>query len=476
VRPSSPRPSSPSLPPGRREKRETALDLFLKAPILILFLFALPVAADSYTLPLPGTLLHAAAVKGPAGRPGVALLVAAGRDGKGARTLLFLDPSRKGLERLAGDIDGEVNALAAFDLAGDGGSDPVLGMQGLLLTPAGGGVRKVLEEPDVDLRSVTGVIAGRPWLPVARAGILELLGRAPGGGLARSVSFSLPLRAERPRWGLRLTSPPVTLLAGDPPLFAVGPEEAGRRRLKTLLLPPAGEPTEAWSLLPAEERLMDDRRYLRLDGVPMLAAVTFGKIGILAKKRVRLFSLGKDRSRKGSAPTLAFETECPLWFPLDLTAADADGDGRKDLLLAHPGGVRGREMLVLAFQGLGSGRLDPKPRRWKLNEEASDWLYTTDLTADGVPDLLVLIKDRLRLYPGDAKGSRPVAGQPLWSVPVAGVPKKDGEREPETGDAPDADEERERFLEALNLPGGGWVVLARGVQRDGRTVLTVVKP
>jgi hypothetical protein len=438
--------------------------------------FSRPGFADSFTLPLPGTLLRAVTIQGAAGRPGIALLVAAGRDGKGARTLLFLDPARKGLERLAGDVDGEVNALVAFDLAGDGGADPVLGMQGVLFTPAGGGgVRKVLEERDVDLRSVAGVTAGRSWLPAARAGLLELLSRAPGGGLVRGLSFPLPLRAERPRWGLRLTSPPVTLLPGDPPLFAIGPEEAGRRRLKTLLLSPAdGEPTEAWSLLPAEERLMDDRRYLRLDGVPVLAAVTLGKIGILAKKRVRMFSLGKDRSRKGSAPTLAFETECPLWFPLDMAAADADGDGRQDLILAHPGGVRGREILALAFRGVGGGRLEAKPRRWKLNEEASDLLYSTDLTADGVPDLLVLIKDRLRLYPGDPKGSRPVAGQPLWSVPVAGVTKKDGKSEPETGAEEAAGPERERYLQALNLPGGGWVVLASGIQQDGRTVLTVV--
>ncbi len=398
--------------------------------------------------------------------------MAANRDGKGAKTLLFLDPARRGVERLADGLHEEVNALAAFDLAGEGVSVPIAGMPGVLFTPSGGGARRVLEQPDADLRSVTGALAGRPWLPVARTGLLELFGSA-AGALARRASFPLPVRAERLRWGLRLTSPPVTLLTGDPPLFAIGPEEVGRRRIKTLLLQPGGgEMEEAWSLLPADERLTSDRRYLRFDGTPALAATTFERIGVLAKKRVRLFVLKKDRSRQGSAPVLAFETDCPLWYPLDVASINAVGDLNKDLALVHPGGLRGRELLVTIYRGLGRGRFDPHPRRWKLNDEAADWLYGTDLTADGVPDLLVLMKDRLVLYAGDPKGSRPLAGKPVWSVTVAGAPKKDS-REGGEEEAPDL--ERERYLYAFRFPGGGGVALARGVQKDGRTVVTVVR-
>jgi len=451
----------------------------MTAAFLVCVLFAAPVmaGAGTFTLPLPGTLLRAVAVNGPAGRPGIALLIAANRDGKGAKSLLFLDPERRGLEPLAGGLHEEVNSLVAFDLAGNGTVEPVAGMPGVLFAPAaGGGARKVLEKPDVDLRSVAGATAGRPWLPVARTSLLELLGARTGGTLVRRVSFPLTVKAERLRWGLRLTSPPVTLLTGDPPLFAVGPEEFGRRRLKTLLLAAAGgEPIESWSLLPADEQLTSDRRYLRLDGVPVLAATTFGKIGLLAKKRLRLFVLGKDRSRKGSAPSLAFETDCPLWHPLDVLAADADGDGRKDLVLAHPGGLRGKELLVSSYHGLGGGKLDPEPRRWKLNDEAKDWLYGTDLTGDGVPDFLVLVKDRLLLYAGDPKGSRPLAARPVWSVAVSGTPKKDKGDEREEGAEDEAPgPERERFLMAFELAGGGRVALARGVQKDGRSVLTVV--
>jgi len=446
--------------------------------LAVLFALASTASADTFTVPLPGTLASAVAATGPGGRPGVALLVAAGRDGKGAKTLLFLDPARRAVETLSSGLHQEVNTLAAFDLAGDGRAVPIAGMPGVLFTPAsGGGARRVLDEPDVDLRSVEGATDGRPWLAAARAGLLELLGPAAGGTLARKASFPLPLRAERQRWGLRLTSSPVTLLPGEPATFAVGPLAAGRRRLQTLLLPAAGgEPTESWSLLPADERLTSDRGYLRLDGQPALAATTFGKIGLLVKKRVRLFLLGRDRSRKGSGPSFAFETECPLWHPLDILAADTDGDGRQDLVLSHPGGLRGRELLVVSYHGLGGGRFDPKPRRWKLDDEATDWLYGTDLTADGVPDLLVLVRDRLLLYAGDPKGSRPLAGRPTWTATVAGVPKKDKREDDEEIVGEEASgPERERYLMAFNVAGAGRIALARGAQKDGRSVLTVVR-
>jgi hypothetical protein len=440
--------------------------------ILNLFLLSLPVSAQPFTTTLPGTLVDAAGVNGPGGRPGVALLVAAGRDGKGAKTLLFLDPASRGTTRWAGGLHEEINAVRAFDVAGDGVATPVAGMPGLLFTPAGGGTaRRFFEQQHLDLRSVTGATAGRPWIATARAGLLELLGHGPGGGLARLASFPLPLEAQRPRWGLRIASPPVTLLPGDPPLFAVGPKEEGRR-LQTLLIPAGGEPAvESWSLLPAGERLMDDRRYLRFDGVPALAVASFEKVGLLAKKRFRLFLVQLDRSRRGGGPVLTVDTDCPLWLPLDAMSGDADGDGRKDLVLAHPGGLRGKEMLLSVHRGLGAGRFDPKPRRWKVNAEPTDWLYGPDPSGDGVPDFLLLTGDRLLVYPGDPKGSRPLAGKPSRSIPIPGAPKRDDDEDPEVGDEGPT---RERFLQAVEMPGGGTAILVRGATKDGKTALTVL--
>jgi hypothetical protein len=454
---------------------------------VILFLFFLATAAtaqirtvragdyEAATLSLPGFLVQSAAVTGPGGRPGVALLISGQKDRKGPKSLYFYDPASKAFTRLAAGLHEEVNAVTGFNLGGDGARIPVAGMPGILFTPSGGRPKQVLESTAIDLRSVTGSVEGRPWIPVARTGLLELLGPS-GNGLARQGSFPLPVRAERQKWGLRLSSPPVTLLPGDPPLFAAGPREEGRRRVQTVLVPADGSGSyESWALLPGDERLLRDSHYLRVDGAPFLAVTTLEKIGVFAKKRFRLFALNRDRSRKGAGPVLAVETDCPLWFPLDATALDADGDGRQDLVLAHPGGLRGRELIVTAYRGLGGGKLDPEPRRWKLNDEATDWLYGLSLAGDGAPALLVYAGDHLLFYPGDPKGSRPLAGRPLWSFPIPGSPKKEkkgGDDELEGQESPGP--ERERFLEVLDLPGGGRIALARGAQGDGRTVITFV--
>jgi len=432
---------------------------------------------EASTLSLPGYLVQSAGVTGPGGRPGVALLLSGQKDRKGPKSLYFYDPAAKSFTRLAAGLHEEVNAVTGFNLGGDGALAPVAGMPGVLFTAAGGRPRQILESPAIDLRSVAGSLEGRPWIPVARTGLLELLGPS-GGSLARQGSFPLPVRAERQKWGLRLSSPPVTLLPADPPLFAAGPRQEGRRRVQTVLVPADGSGSyESWALLPpADERLLErDARYLRVDGAPMLALTTLEKIGVFAKKRFRLFALNRDRSRKGAGPLLAVETDCPLWFPLDATAADADGDGRQDLVLVHPGGLRGKELIVTAYRGSGGGRFDPDPRRWKLNDEATDWLYGPGLAGDGAPALLVYAGDHLLFYEGDPKGSRPLAGRPLWSFPIPGAPKKDrkgGGGNDAEGQAPGP--ERERFLEVLDLPGRGRIALALGAQGDGRTVVTFV--
>ncbi len=428
-----------------------------------------PYEAD--TVSLPGFLVQAAGVTGPGGHPGVALLLSNQKDLKGPKSLWLFDLERRTLERLAAGLNEEVNAVAGFDLDGDGSLTPLAGMPGIIFAPAGGRPREVMAERTLDLRSVAGSGLGRPWLPVAHTGALELLASGPGGTLVHKASFPLPVKAERRRWGVRLSSPPVSLLPGDPALFAAGPEAEGKRRLRTLLQPADGSaPFDAWSLLPVGERLAGDRAYLRLDGAPALAATSFEKVGVFAKKRLRLFLLARDRSRKGSPPSFSTETDCPLWFPLDATVADADGDGRQDLILSHPGGLRGKELQVSIYKGLGNGRFDPHPRRWKLSEEVTDWRYGADLTGDGVPDLLVYAGDHLLLYPGDARGWLP--GKALWSFPVPGAPKREQRSDEDVGGP---GPERERSLEVLELPRGGRIAYAKGAQGDGRTVLTFVE-
>lgn len=438
---------------------------------------------DILAAPLPGKLLRWAPAKDAQGRPGIAALVASGADLK-ARSVWFIDPVWKTQQRLA-DVHEEVNAVAAFDLNGDGAATPVASMPGVLFAPGGGGARRILESSDVDLLSVDGLSsawpAGLPWLPTARAGHLQLLTAGPGGALGRGDGFDLPLKAERPRWGIRLTSPAVTLLgSGGEPLLAVGPEPHGRRRLRSLVLAPGGgEPVESWSLLPGEERLVDEQ-YLRLNGRPALAVGTIEKIGIFVKKRLRLFYLDRDRSRRGTAPVLAAATECALWNRLTTFAADADGDGQDDLALIHPEGMDGGELVVSVYRNLGNGKFENRPRKVKLALTAKDWDFGSDLTGDGVPDLLVLTDGKLHLYPGEREG-RPVASRAAWSVAV-GKSRKDREKDKDDGPGPGRNEEADfalatsRSLDVVDLDGDGIREIAvRGEGEKNQSVLYVLR-
>ncbi|HKV08447.1 MAG TPA: VCBS repeat-containing protein, partial [Thermoanaerobaculia bacterium] len=427
--------------------------------------------------PLPGKLLRWAPARDLQGRPGIAALVGSG-EGFKARSLWFVDPVRKTQQRLA-DVHEEVNAVAAFDLDGDGSATPVASMPGVLFAPGGGGARRVLESADVDLLSVDGLSsawpAGLPWLPTARAGHLQLLTAGPGGGLGRGDGFDIPLKAERTRWGLRLTSPGVTLLGrGGEPLLAVGPETHGRRRLRTLVLAPGGgEPVESWSLLPGDERLLEEK-YLRINGRPALAVGTIEKIGIFVKKRLRLFYLDRDRSRRGTAPVLAVDTDCALWNPLTTFAADADGDGQDDLVLIHPEGMDSGELVVSVFRNVGEGKFEPRPRRTKLGLTAREWDFGSDLNGDGAPDLLVLADGKLHLYPGEREG-RPVASKAAWSV-VVGKSQKEKDKEKDDRDEADFALATGRSLDVVDLDGDGIQEIAvRGEGGKNQSVLYVLR-
>lgn len=436
---------------------------------------------DILAAPLPGKLLRWAPARDLQGRPGFAALVASGADLK-ARSVWFVDPVRKTQQRLA-DVHEEVNAVAAFDLDGDGSATPVASMPGVLFAPGGGGARRVLESSDVDLLSVDGLSsawpAPLPWLPTARAGHLQLLTAGPGGALGRGDGFNLPLKAERPRWGIRLTSPAVTLLGrGGEPLLAVGPEPHGKRRLRSLVLAPGGgEPVESWSLLPGEERLIDEQ-YLRLNGRPALAVSTIEKIGIFVKKRLRLFYLDRDRSRRGTAPVLAAETECALWNPLTAFAADADGDGQDDLVAVHPEGMDGGQLVVSVYKNLGDGKFESRPRKVKLALTARDWDFGSDLTGDGAPDLLVLTDGKLHLYPGEREG-RPVASKAAWSIAV-GKSRKDKEKDEDEGPGRNGEADftlaSNRSLGVVDLDGDGIPeITVRAEGEKSQSVLYVLR-
>jgi len=374
---------------------------------------------------LPGHLLAAAEPKGIDGRRRLLVLTTpddpkATRVPDGPRSLYLIDPGQAGApRRLLDGLPEETNALAAVDLDGDGADEVLLGEPGKLFslgTPDSiSAPRLLLEASGLDLRR---------WRPGASFQAAEM-GRLrtwdlEDGRLVPGLERALPVHAARERQALRLSSLPVTLI---PPLAAVGPEDNGKLRLRTILLSSDGKQTETWSRLP-ERETVDSFRYALLDGRPVLIASTSDadKIGIFAKQRFRLFPLSADRSRSGQPPSLAFETASHRWFPVDPVLLDLDKDGKQDLVVLQPEGLGGGDLVIDTFFGQGNGRFE-RPRRLKLNDlDARSWSFGKDLTGDGIPDLVTVAKTGLHLFAGTADPRKDLLDRrPRKTVDLAGA-------------------------------------------------------
>lgn len=357
---------------------------------------------------LPGHLLDTAVARAAAGRRKLLALVTpddpkAEETPKGPRALYLIDPDHSGApRRLMDGLAAKANSLAAVDLDGDGSDEILVGERGKLWTlgspDAPTAPRLLLEARGFDLRR---------WSPET-PGIFQAaeMGRLrtwtiDGGRLVPGPEQPLPVHATRERRALRLSSLPVTTIGGDPPSQAVGPEENGKLRLRTILLGRNGDKTESWARLPGKENV-EGFRYANLDGRPVLIVTTTDaeKIGIFAKLRFRLYLLGADRSRSGQPPSLAFETESHRWFPVDPVLRDLDRDGKQDLVLLQPEGLGGGDLVIDTWFGQGNGRFE-RPRRLKLgNLDSRSWSYGEDVTGDSLPDLVTISESGLRVFAG----------------------------------------------------------------------------
>lgn len=366
------------------------------------------VASQRTEAVLPGHLLAAATPRGVDGHRRLVVLTTpddpkSDSAPEGPRSLYLIDPDRAGAPRkLLDGLPGKSNALDALDLDGDGADEILLGEPGKLWTLGTPGApaapRPLLEASGFDLR--------RGRLQALEMGRLRTW-KLEGGRLVPDADQTLPVRATRERQALRLSSLPVAQV-GDLPLHAVGPEENGKTRLRTILLGADGQRTEAWSQLPGREKV-DGARYIALDGRPALIVTTSDadKIGIFAEQRFRLFLLSADRTRSGQPPSLAFETATNRWFPVDTVVLDLDRDGRQDLVVLQPEGLGGGDFVIDTFFSQGNGRFE-RPRRLKLNNlEARSWRYGEDVTGDGVADLVTVSKTGLRVFAGIAGTADP---------------------------------------------------------------------
>lgn len=360
------------------------------------------------------------------------------------KRLVRFDPTGAGaLVTLGTDLPAGARALGAADLDGDGADELLMttgdGVEILRATAAGSWTREPLR-PGGPAAGAVGTIepgavgtgGGRPDLvTVAGLGVLRAWRTDPDGAWKSLFDAELPVDAKRPRWGLELSSPAARRLpvpdGGD--VVVTDPERRGADRLRTILVRPAapeGERRiEVFAKLPGPERLMESG-FLLLDGRPALAVTTMpaGKLSFFGEKLLRVFFVEGDRTRLGKPPALAVESGANLWQETYTVAADVDGDGREDVVLAYWKGLKDDTVVLDAYLRRADGSFEKSPRSTSFDAENANrdvLLYGTSFDGTGLPDLLLVADGKLAFHPGapaSAKGRALVAPKPQWVVPL----------------------------------------------------------
>ena len=261
-----------------------------------------------------------------------------------------------------------------------------------------------------------------------RARFVRLAGSGTRRSLLSSTDFVLPTEVRRNPSGLTLETPTVRRLDETTNRVVIGPRSFDNLRLESVLFEPTAEvrqwlesggsrgidpPDEsldvlqAWSRLPAPEELLEST-YLELHGRPVLVVVSkeADKVGLLERKKLRLFELAGDRSRTGRLPFFEVLTASRLWQQLDIEWVDLNGDGLDDLVLLQPEGLGGEALLVDVYFASAPLRLNPKARRSRLKTDQSAWTLRHDWSGDGLPDVLVQDAGFVQIYPASEISAR----------------------------------------------------------------------
>lgn len=216
--------------------------------------------------------------------------------------------------------------------------------------------------------------------------------------------IEMPVEARRHANRIRLWSPPIRRLE-DGRRWVSDPEstDSHRFRVTTVDLEAADDERlqESWLRFAGPEDV-EQSHFVHIDGRPaVIVATTRGdKLGVFEKLKVRTFLLKSDRTRAGRLPRNQLETVTRHWYRVEPLIVDFDGNGKDDMLLIQPDGLMAGSLKVELHLGRGSGLLEPRSRRSKIDAESAGWDMTTDFTGDGAPDLLLVSEGELRLYAG----------------------------------------------------------------------------
>lgn len=384
---------------------------------------------------VPGRILSVRAHQRPDGGSYLLILLAPENgDSETPRALYQLDPSGEGelveLSRNLPRATTSLQRLSRGSLEGPVFLDGPTGISYLEIRDGEAVLRAASGAPvNTSGTPARKALAGSPGaprlLPMVAVGKLSLFRLQENGDLHRTRELAIPVTAKRQARSLLLTSPPVTEMprTGEEfPLFLVGPEPQGDRRLRTLFLDPANndgesQVVEAWSRLPGPEEV-DQSWYAWLDDRPVLLVTTLrsDKLGLFEKQKLRLFRLAPDRTRAGLRPTLEVLTASRRWFQIEPQILDITGDGRDDLVVIQPEGLGGGELLVEAFVGLGGGLFRQTSRRSVIGTRATTWRFGKDLNGDGAADLVVLAEGRISIFAGTPNHQRRVVERKAWKT------------------------------------------------------------
>lgn len=351
-------------------------------------------------------------------------------DVRGRELVEFAPGAEPLLRSLLDDLPSSTSRVGAFDLDGDGSDEILLGRRGTLEAwDRSAGSRAIVSIPGGWFRSDHGTHGG-PVTPsrlhVFEAGAVTSFGPREGEGFAALGSMPLPVlvrAGSRSAWVHTRPYVAVGRAASGGDLLAADPEPVGKERLRIWLAEPEAARTEAvecWARLPGPERPIDSD-FIVLDGKPALVVTTIraDKMQFFGEKRLRVFRLEPDRTRTGAEPFLSGETGANLWQAVQARVADADGDGRDDLVLAYWKGLKDEKVEFEIWSRDAEGRWPTRPVSGTLDVPEGDrsfLSYGSDLDGDGRPDLLVSGKGSLRIHLGVARARR---GLPVEPEPAA---------------------------------------------------------
>lgn len=349
------------------------------------------------------------------------------------------------LDALREDLDRGFHGLDAVDLDGDGSDELVLyrsgGAEALARGPDGrfaGPPRPLFADPSLEFRGRarlfdSALLDGEVRLRHAVEGTLRTYGPgASGAEWGERSSVPIPTESRARGEALVVETPevvPVGRIADGTVVFATAPEEVGTERIRFWrLTPEAAEDSravECWCALPGPERMID-WAYDILGGRPVLIVTTTrgDKMSLLGEKKLRVFPMEPDRTRRGVAPIAAFPSELNLWQMTEPSVRDVDGDGTPDLVLPYWKGLKNDIAAVTVHPGRSDAGIAAKGVTQSFDIEKGDRAfirYGPDLDADGNPELLLFGGEMLRVFPGLPAARRPkalVAEKPRWSFPI----------------------------------------------------------